>query len=360
MSVAAWANSLTPTAEEASITMEQLMSRSSWDVPTESSELPSFIGSSEVDSSWVRTDRPEEKQPAPPAPERPARPANQAQDKTWMGSDRAISVLTPEQQAVFEDVKIQLKDSGINVPEALIATFVITKKVSSAVVTSVKGYKQWANLLDYDTLPWERIEVEIKRGLFRLPHHPFTEGPNKSTTLFINSQNYEPRTGSRNICATLWLYVHYVLAKSDDAVVNGLSVVNLASGITYNKFYPAIQRAIFDSLQSVLPLRVAGMFMVDPPYIFKILWGVVSAWLSEKMKERMFILSSSNIGKHFNKSQVPTFLKGDLDFSPDEQEAFLKDMKEFYLTEFRPQISQIADAPGTGKKPELWEPASSK
>jgi len=225
------------------------------------------------------------------------------------------------------------------------------------VVTAVKGYRQWANLLDYGTLPWERIEKEVKRGLFTLPHQPFTEGPNKSVTLFVNSHNFEPRVGSRSICATLWLNLHFILAKSDLAAENGVTVVNQGSGITYSKFYPAIQRAILESLQSVLPMRVAAVYMVDPPYLFKMLWGIVSGWLSEKLRERFFVLSSDHIAKHFDRTALPTFLKGDLQFNADQQAAWVEELKEFYTKEFQPMMVALADAPGSVKAPELFEQA---
>jgi hypothetical protein len=305
----------------------------------------------------VRTDRPEEVKAQAPPP-RPQRPAAAKAAKPWFTHGKVT--LTPDQQSVLEDAKIQLKAQGAeNIPEALIAQFVIVKKVTSAVVTSVKGYRQWANLLDYETLPWERIEKEIKRGLFTVPNAPFAEGPNNSVALFINSHHFEPRAGSRAICATLWLHLHYILAKSDNAAENGIAVVNQGSGITYSKFYPAIQKTLLESLQSVLPMRVAAMYMVDPPYLFKMLWGIVSGWLSEKLRERFFVLSSDNITKHFDKSLLPTYLKGDLQYSPEQRAAWVEELKKFYTEEFQPMMVSIADAPGSVKAPELFEPAGS-
>jgi hypothetical protein len=269
-----------------------------------------------------------------------------------MGSDLIWKHIDADRQGVFDAAKAQLNAASCEVPDTLLSQFVVVKKTASAVANSAQNYKKWANLIDFETLAWDRIERELERGLFHVPQ-PFLKGVNDSVTVFVNSNVFEPRSGSRQIVGTLWLIIHYVLAKSENALPNGISIVILGDGISYSKFYPAIQRAILDSLQSVLPVRIAGIHMVDPPYIFKVLWGIVSQWLTEKMRERVFILSSSHVGKHFDKAQTPTWLKGDHTTQPTKE---WDEIKAFYKKEFLPTMLSIADAPGSGKAPDLWEP----
>jgi hypothetical protein len=360
MSVAAWVKTLqAPTAEEAAITEEQILSRTSWDAPDAPADTPAFIGTGGGASTWVRTDRPEDAGKGGDAPGRPARAAAQPAatgGKTYMGADLVWKLMDADRTGVFDAAKAQLNSANCEVPDTLIAEFVVVKKTASAVANSTQNYKKWANLIDYETLAWDRIERELERGLFHVPQ-PFLKGANDSVTFFVNSNAFEPRSGSRQIVGTLWLIVHYVLAKSEKALPNGISIVFMGDGFSYSKFYPAIQRALLDSLQSVLPVRIAGIHIVDPPYIFKVLWGIVSGWLTEKMRERVFILSSSNIGKHFDKAQTPTFAKGDHPTQPTKE---WDDVKAFYHKEFLPTMLSVADAPGSGKAPELWEPKASK
>lgn len=250
MSVAAWAEAIKPTEEEAAVTVEQVLSRTSWDAPSTPAELPSFIGSSETDSTWARTERPEDKDHAAP-PARPQRPAGgPAPAKNWFDAEKVLSLLNPDQQSVLEDVKIQLvslskmfshvgrkhKESKISLRLSL-PNLSLSRRVRLLLSpqwrdtgfvllwTQLTPSQQWANLLDYETLSWERIEKEVNRGLFTVPTKPFTEyvyvltnrlilrGRNSSVTLFVNSHHFEPRSGSRSICATLWLHLHYILAK---------------------------------------------------------------------------------------------------------------------------------------------------
>jgi len=265
--------------------------------------------------------------------------------------------IDPERKAVFDAAQAQL--TGTNLPDGLIASLIIVKKTASAVATTGKNYKKWVNMLDYETLGWERIEQELTRGLFNLPRDPYIKGANDSVTLFVNSNKFEPRVGSRQIVATLWVLIHYIITKSENGLEKGVTVATLASGISYSKFYPAIQKCLFDALQSVLPMRVAGIHVVDPPYIFQMVWGIVSGWMSEKLRNRVFVLKSENISKHYDKSSVPSFLKGDKQY-PVERPEDWADVKAFYHDEFLPMVTALADAPGTAKVPDLWEPAGKK
>jgi len=74
----------------------------------------------------------------------------------------------------------------------------------------------------------------------------------------------------------------------------------------------------------------------------------------------MFVLSSSNIHKHFNIDGLPGFLKGNLQVTPDEHAAWLQEMKAFYVEQFQPMMVGLADAPGSVKPPSLWETALKK
>jgi len=363
MSVAAWSKTVQPTEEEAAITLDQIMGRTNWEVPDVASEMPAFIGSTDnAGGSWERTERPDDVPAGDAASRAGARAAGAAASgRAWLGSEFALAHLTPEQRAIYDDSKAQLADQGITIPDELIARFVIVKKTSSAVVQSARGFRHWANLFNFETFSWERIEGELNRGLLVVPNRPYsTHSSNGSTCVFMNSKEFEPRSGSRTICASLWLVVTHTLIHAESSSIDGLAIINQGSGISYSKFYPAIQKSILDCIQSVLPVRVSGIYMVDPPYIFQMLWGVVSAWLSEKMRNRMFVLSSSNVHKHFNPEGVPTFLKGQHSRSHDDHAAWIADLKAFYHEEFAPMMNAIADNPGSVRPPELWEPAHKK
>lgn len=71
----------------------------------------------------------------------------------------------------------------------------------------------------------------------------------------------------------------------------------------------------------------------------------------------MFVLSSQHISKHFDVNNVPTFAGGKLQYTEEQQAAWVEELKEFYLKEFQPLMVALADAPGSVKAPELFEPA---
>jgi hypothetical protein len=68
-------------------------------------------------------------------------------------------------------------------------------------------------------------------------------------------------------------------------------------------------------------------------------------------------VSGDNVLKHFDKSEIPSFVKGDWSPSAEEKEAWIAELKTFYTSEFLPIMTALADNPGSVKAPELFEPA---
>eukprot|EP01127_Copromyxa_protea_P017706 TRINITY_DN5440_c0_g1_i4.p1 TRINITY_DN5440_c0_g1~~TRINITY_DN5440_c0_g1_i4.p1 ORF type:complete len:242 (+),score=45.19 TRINITY_DN5440_c0_g1_i4:111-836(+) len=190
-------------------------------------------------------------------------------------------------------------------------------------------------MLDFENITWSMLEHEFRREYVTAPVNPFSQAKDGSFCLFLNSKKYKPqRAGIRMLVAAQWVMVHIFLAKSR-TWEKGVSSFSLANHFSLKNFYPSIQKAAMDSMQSVLPVRVKANYVVDAPMVFNIMWKVASLWVSEKMANRLRVVGFSDLPEYIDKSAYPSYLKGDLDESAIFED-WLAHLKEFYEATLQP------------------------
>jgi len=209
-------------------------------------------------------------------------------------------------------------------------------------------------------LAWERIEHHLRKHELFFPHEPFAENLDTQTCLFIDTRNTNPAAvGSRLILTTIWLCQHYLLVNAPGALDNGICQIFLACGISYSNFYPEIQKAITESVQNALPIRLKKFLVVDPPLIFNVLFKIVSLWLSAKLTNRLNLISSDDITDHVDPVHIPTHLGIGGKYSTDDKlDAWLLELKTFFHDSFVPamQAVMVDQDELEIKAPDLFEP----
>lgn len=82
------------------------------------------------------------------------------------------------------------------------------------------------------------------------------------------------------------------------------------SEIGWDKFYPSVQRNVMDAMQSVLPIRPQGSIIVDPPWVFDAIYAIMRPFLSDKLKDRMRIITKKEASQYVDNDQLPSFFGG--------------------------------------------------
>ena len=65
--------------------------------------------------------------------------------------------------------------------------------------------------------------------------------------------------------------------------------------------------------QDYYPECIGKCFIVNAPFIFTAIWGIVKAWIDEKTKKKIFVLGSNflkTILEYIDIDQIPTFMGG--------------------------------------------------
>lgn len=261
--------------------------------------------------------------------------------------------LDVEQIEIFNEAKNALSESSINLPNEIIAWYVIAKKTSQKVVAAVKAYVYWINVIDFATIPWEYIEALVRSQFLTIPHKPFSTAKNGSVCIFLNSYKLDPKySGARLLIAFQWTMIHFLLSRSN-SIASGVCAIVQMGGMSYSKFYPQVQKPILNSLQSVLPLRMKKINIIDAPFIFWAIWEVVSLWLSAKFVSRVSFLSSKESANFVPKTKSPSFVGGNLEYNV---ETLIPELKHFYENEFRDVISKfVEEMPKEILQHDMWE-----
>ena len=90
----------------------------------------------------------------------------------------------------------------------------------------------------------------------------------------------------------------------------GLIFVCDCSNIGWKNFDIQLEKIGMKLMQDAYPLRIAGFYMLDAPFLLNVLIKICKPFLSKKMQERMFIMSTEEMFKLVPKDQVPSIIKG--------------------------------------------------
>jgi hypothetical protein len=262
------------------------------------------------------------------------------QQKPFYNSQNILLTLDDKQKQVLEEAKAELAKESIQLPDEMLAWFVLSKKKPAAVVHACSQYVHWLTALDYATMPWDYVEFLLRRQMLVPPHSSdalFGRAKDGSHILYLNSNELEPKfAGGRLLIGTLWLVVHFLLSKTQ-ALTTKVTMCGQMCDIGWSKFYPQIQRPVFESMQTVLPVRFARMLLVDSPFVFWMIFEIIQYWLSAKFKERIIVCSSKDVATYVEKKEeIPPFIKGGK--KQYDLESFMEEMKSFYEEEFKPTV----------------------
>lgn len=274
--------------------------------------------------------------------------------------------LSPAQQKVVQELQDKWKKAGISAPfgtpsAELLACYARSKKKTDQSWEALLLYTNWSNMLDFEHIPWDRIETALRQGFLVAPCGPFSAvKENGAQLVFINTVPYKPqKLGVRTLIATIWMVLHFYLFCGPNAFANGVSMCGDMSEIGWDKFYPSVQRNVMDAMQSVLPIRPQGSIIVDPPWVFDAIYAIMRPFLSDKLKDRMRIITKKEASQYVDNDQLPSFFGGTLD-EASHLEEWIATYKKYYEGTFQPMMSVKPSKLAEPVDIDLWEPKPKK
>lgn len=138
--------------------------------------------------------------------------------------------------------------------------------------------------------------------------------------LFANpANNTKKNYDAIHMVRIAWYMIHSVLYESIMTQKKGLIFIAFPKHAKLNQMDSKLDQMLIASIQSCLPMRLSAMHITHPPSIFKIIWPIVSLFMSKRTKQRVQIHMGSQeqvlntlTNKYgMEKKYLPTDIGGD-------------------------------------------------
>ncbi|KAA0175740.1 hypothetical protein FNF27_02826 [Cafeteria roenbergensis] len=123
-----------------------------------------------------------------------------------------------------------------------------------------------------------------------------------------------------------------VLLSSEHAVENGFCFVMDAEGIGWNNFSLDAER-IYMSLFTSLPVRLTRIVTLNPSLLMRAMMNLMWPFIGTKMRERMVLRTSEQLGEVLHPDQHPEYLGGAIPSSPEAVLARIRASYRPWVTE---------------------------
>lgn len=203
-----------------------------------------------------------------------------------------------------------------------------------------KGDEERARALAGNYLQWRRdvrYEESMRGGLTPILQEILTSGlfcvaGNKSRgdrpVLTVRYRFFNPRKFSAlDVAHALGVVVEFLLREYPTSQSHGIVVVDDTAHFTFANFDLRVIRFLEKAFSQVLPVRIAAIYVVNPGWVVKTVFNLVSGFMSRKIKARITICSSGDVAKfaqYFEPHNIQTFLNlgGTLEWSDVDQKQF--------------------------------------
>ncbi|XP_073435595.1 snurportin-1 isoform X3 [Dendrobates tinctorius] len=140
-----------------------------------------------------------------------------------------------------------------------------------------------------------------------------------SIAIFTAKLHHPARKNSREVQHTVLQALFYLLdrtVESVDTQRNGLVFIYDMGGSQYSNFELELSKKILSLLRGAFPARLKKVLIVSPPVWFRVPYSIISLLLKEKLRERVHMVSMSELLEHLPAQCLPESLGGLLPWDP--------------------------------------------
>eukprot|EP01125_Pyxidicula_operculata_P005573 TRINITY_DN1959_c0_g1_i1.p1 TRINITY_DN1959_c0_g1~~TRINITY_DN1959_c0_g1_i1.p1 ORF type:complete len:269 (-),score=45.06 TRINITY_DN1959_c0_g1_i1:423-1229(-) len=218
--------------------------------------------------------------------------------------------------------------------------FMISKKYPDRAFSALCNWVKYTNALNWDT-PWEMIEEQLRYGWMQISI-PLRKAKNGSVILSGESSKHYPSSEKKDaILLTVWLIMEAIQPKVEEQIA-GLTIVFNTTGMSWRNFQIDIMYTLAKSIQNCFPIRIKKMIAISANFALKGIWAIVKNWLSEKLRNRVLILSDTNIPEDImDHEYTEEIVEGNIDI-----DGMVKHMKKLWqrkkrITRFKEKSIQF-------------------
>ena len=115
---------------------------------------------------------------------------------------------------------------------------------------------------------------------------------NGATVLFLRMKNHNPSKYSAHQTVKLWHYVVFSLLVKDPSLAEtGFIFVNNFEGAGLSNIDLNIPNTIISAISNCMPIRINGVYLLNPPWLLHFVVPVVKALVSSKIGQRVNIVT---------------------------------------------------------------------
>ncbi|XP_077329134.1 tyrosine-protein phosphatase non-receptor type 9 [Lithobates pipiens] len=140
-----------------------------------------------------------------------------------------------------------------------------------------------------------------------------------SIAIFTAKLHHPARKNSKEAQHTVLQALFYLLdraVESVDTQRNGLVFIYDMGGSQYSNFELELSKKILSLLRGAFPARLKKVFIVSPPVWFRVPYSIISLLLKEKLRERVHMVSLTELLQHLPPQCLPESLGGLLPWDP--------------------------------------------
>lgn len=111
---------------------------------------------------------------------------------------------------------------------------------------------------------------------------------------------------------TIAVIMEYIQRTQPQALTHGVAIIQDMNGFGFSnidlRMLPFLQKAF----SQTLPVRIAGVFMCNPPVFIRALFALVSTMLSNKLKTRLRLFqrgAEDSLAEFVQSDQLPSFVE---------------------------------------------------
>ena len=171
------------------------------------------------------------------------------------------------------------------------------------------NYVMWRSSFGQDQLDLANSPKMQQQLASRLMFVSGIVDKNGRPILNIRSRNHNPtKFSASDTLRTLTFVLEWTLRTYPAAQTHGIAIINDMTGASFKNLDVRIPGVMHTAFANTLPVRLAAINLINPPFVLKAVIGIVTTLLSKKLKARIRIFGKNDqaaLSQVIDEGQIP-------------------------------------------------------